>query len=626
MLVKEYRARDQVHTAAMIDDMERNVRLVNDLTEQLKAYDEERRRRKAELARQTTPGYIGADEPRIIYPSQRKRPGDRKTRELRVSRKDRTRQADQLEELAPIRLDLELDKLRLRDTFTWNIHDRVIPPELFAQNLVEDFRIPPEELQPMIQLVYQAMQEQISDFHPHIFIEEQALDPHLPYSAYKNDEMRVLIKLNITIGQHTLVDQFDWDINSPLNSPEEFARQMGRDLSLSGEFMTAISHSIREQAQLFTKSLYVSAHPFDGRPVDDADIRDSLLPSPLPSVFRPYQLAKDFTPVLYELSDADLERTELAFSREQRQQKRSVNRRGGPSLPDLKDRPKTWRTMLVSAVIPGCVDALADTGLVRAAPRAPAGAAGAAGAVGARPRRSARADAATASSMADSSSDDSDSSTSDSPGPTAAHLLHGTARTRGIRGAASAAAAAMRAAAAAASARSPPAAADLPFAHHHETRPRRAAGPAGYDTREQSPGADGSLVVRLRVGRDRLRRWMRARQLGRPMGPSGGGGGGGGGYSAQQLQGSAQGYGGMDALDGAGLSSSTPGFAQRQHQPQQYGRPASPPHSRFGSHAYSDGVDVSMDASFPHSQPQHHSSEVRSFVPAPPARALLSPA
>src|SRR4029079_17958591 len=121
------------------------------------------------------------------------------------------------------------------------------------------------------------------------YSEEDALDPELPYSAYKNDEMRILVKLNITIGQHTLVDQFEWDINNPMNSPEEFAASMTQDLSLSGEFTTAIAHCIREQSQTFTRSLYSIGTPFDGRPVEERDLTSAFLPSPLPSVFRPQQ-------------------------------------------------------------------------------------------------------------------------------------------------------------------------------------------------------------------------------------------------------------------------------------------------------------------------------------------------
>ena len=72
--------------------------------------------------------------------------------------------------------------------------------------------------------------------------------------------MRITIKLYITIGQHTLVDQFKWEINNPLNSPESFAEQMARDLSLAGEFTTAIAHSIRERSQLFIRGLFVTGH------------------------------------------------------------------------------------------------------------------------------------------------------------------------------------------------------------------------------------------------------------------------------------------------------------------------------------------------------------------------------
>ncbi len=424
----------------------------------------------------------------IRYPGERKRAGGRITKELRVSRKDLATQAEQLDELVPIRLDVEWNKIRLRDTFTWNLHDRVVRPDLFAQQLVEDFGLPLDQCGPLVQQVSASLQEQIQDFYPHVFIEEEALDPHLPYTAYKDDEMRITIKLNITIGQHTLVDQFEWEINNPSNSPEAFARQMTRDLSLAGEFTTAIAHSIREQSQLFTRSLYVTGHPFDGRPIEDQELKAGFLPSPMPSPFRPYQAAKEFTPYLYELNELELEKTELSLSREERRQKRSVNRRGGPALPDLKDRRRTIRTLVVSSVLPGAAESIEDSRIFKRTATASG--------------KSRRSGYGHKDGIDDSDESDSEDSAPDSPA-IPAHLLSGTARTRGMRGAATAAQAAMRGNLA----RS--ATPETSTLHHHETRTSgRRFG--GRDYREESvDDSTPTLIVKLRIPRERYRQFMR---------------------------------------------------------------------------------------------------------------------
>ena len=54
-------------------------------------------------------------------------------------------------------------------------------------------------------------------------------------------------QLNIHVGNISLVDQFEWDLSNPLNSPEKFARQLCADLGLGGEFVTTIAYSIRGQ-------------------------------------------------------------------------------------------------------------------------------------------------------------------------------------------------------------------------------------------------------------------------------------------------------------------------------------------------------------------------------------------
>ncbi|KAF2687705.1 SNF5-domain-containing protein [Lentithecium fluviatile CBS 122367] len=490
-LLNRYRQRDGVGCTAPLDRERLENKIIKDLAEELSHYKYLREETPPALIFGT--GYAGygngvTEHPRqfvLQYPIQAKPPGNRRAPRLRLRREQIASQSEQVEELVPVRLDIELDKIKLRDTFTWNLHDRWTTPELFSAHLVEDFQLPPELRETVKQQVHREIQEQLQDFYPHAFFDDEALDPHLPYSAYKNDEMRILIKLNITIGQHTLVDQFEWEINNPINSPEEFARQMAADLSLSGEFTTSIAHSIREQCQMFTKSLYITGHPFDGRPVEDTDIRDNFLPSPLPSVFRPMQSAKDFTPYLYELSEVELERAELSILREQRRQKRSVNRRGGPALPDLKDRQRTVRTLLVSSVLPGAAETIEESHLFKTVRKAREG------------RRGGRG--------VDDDSSDSDSDESmmmESPAPS--QLTGGTARTRGMRGAATAAQAAMQRAIGGRSAT--PEISVLQS--HHESRPSRSL---RYETshQEESAAPEPSLVVKLRISSAKLREWAK---------------------------------------------------------------------------------------------------------------------
>ena len=495
-LLEQYLNREQMHTAATIyGDHQRlhTTQRMQDERRLYEAYKDACKFHEIDIGNVFGHGYrhyrrmhrdVPAQKPLVILPHSRPRPGGRKSKELKISRKDRAIQAEQLDELVPIRLDIEWDKIRLRDTFVWNIHDRVVGTDVFAQQLVEDLSLPLAQYEQLVHQVQSSVQEQLNDFHPHIFTDEEALDPHLPYTAYKNDEMRIIIKLNITIGSRTLVDQFEWEINNPLNQPEEFARQMARDLSLNGEFTTAIAHSIREQSQLFTRSLYVVGHPFDGRPIEDHELLASFQPSPLPSAFRPYQAAKDFTPALYELNEAELEKTELSLSRDERRQKRSVNRRGGPALPDLKDRRRTIRTLLVSSVLPGAVESIEDSRIFKRTVAA------------SKKGRITRGDG-----IDDSEESDSDISLPDSPA-IPAHLLAGTARTRGMRGAASAAQAAMRAN----MGRS--ATPEFVGLHHHETRTsgRRII------RDDSSPEPPASLIIKLRLPRLRLQQLLRAQR------------------------------------------------------------------------------------------------------------------
>jgi SWI/SNF-related matrix-associated actin-dependent regulator of chromatin subfamily B protein 1 len=50
------------------------------------------------------------------------------------------------------------------------------------------------------------------------------------------EDLRLLIKIDIMVGNQNLSDTFEWDINSEV-TPEEFAASYCRELGLSGEFM-----------------------------------------------------------------------------------------------------------------------------------------------------------------------------------------------------------------------------------------------------------------------------------------------------------------------------------------------------------------------------------------------------
>lgn len=431
--LKQFIARDQANAAAKIRENERQRLIEERMAEERRILEEWSVQKRFNAQRQPT---------RVIYRSEKAPPAGRKTKQLFVSAKQARQQFEKglPEELCPIRLDIESGNLRLRDTFTWNIHDRLVPHELFIHGLVEDFKIPSDAVDQFYQEALKQFEDQLQDFHPHPYIKNKSLDAELPYNAYKDDDMRVLIKLNITIGKHQLIDQFEWDINCPLNSPEEFARLTAKELSLSGEFTSAIAHSIREQCQVYTKALYMAGHQWDGRPIEASEIKEHLQPSPLPSVFRNSTSAKEHSPAFFELDEKGQYAQELAYEREQRQKKRSGNRgadprsgRGGVlTLPDLKERPSINRTRVVSSVIPGAASTTEDSGIYRMTPKKK------------RPWNAGRGAGA---ALADDSDDDLEASSSEGESPIrgAGHLLGGgTSRTRGMRGAAAAAQSAMR--------------------------------------------------------------------------------------------------------------------------------------------------------------------------------------
>ncbi|CAJ0586376.1 unnamed protein product, partial [Mesorhabditis spiculigera] len=139
--------------------------------------------------------------------------------------------ADIPEELVPIRLDMEIDQIKLRDTFCFNRRETIITPDVIAEQICDDLDLPAGNFQSAItSAIYQQLEAAEC----------------IPLDTAASDQ-RVLIKLNINVGNQNLVDQFEWDMSDPLNNPEEFAKSLCSDLGLGGEFPSAIAYSIRKR-------------------------------------------------------------------------------------------------------------------------------------------------------------------------------------------------------------------------------------------------------------------------------------------------------------------------------------------------------------------------------------------
>ncbi|XP_029193225.2 SWI/SNF-related matrix-associated actin-dependent regulator of chromatin subfamily B member 1-A-like isoform X1 [Acropora millepora] len=203
--------------------------------------------------------------------------------------------AAQPEVLVPIRLDIDIDGQKLRDTFTWNKNETLISPEVFAEVLCDDLDLPAASFVPA---VVQAIRQQIKQFDTdsEILLDQQT-------------DQRVTIKLNIHVGNISLMDQFEWDFSESLNTPEQFALSLCSDLGLGGEFATAIAYSIRGQLSWHSKTYAFSE-------------------APLPTIETPTRSGTDvdnWGPYLETLTDAEMEKKLRDQDRNTRRMRRLAN-------------------------------------------------------------------------------------------------------------------------------------------------------------------------------------------------------------------------------------------------------------------------------------------------------------
>lgn len=203
--------------------------------------------------------------------------------------------AAQNEILVPIRLDMELEGQKLRDTFTWNKNESMITPEQYAEVLCDDLDLNPV---PFVPAIATAIRQQIELYpsEPGIILEDSC-------------DQRIPIKLNIHVGNTSLVDQVEWDMSEKDNNPEEFALKLCAELGLGGEFVTACAYSIRGQLSWHQRT-YAFSEPL-------------LATVEVP--FRAPSEADSWAPFLETLTDAEMEKKIRDQDRNTRRMRRLAN-------------------------------------------------------------------------------------------------------------------------------------------------------------------------------------------------------------------------------------------------------------------------------------------------------------
>ncbi|KAF8504199.1 hypothetical protein BU17DRAFT_30164, partial [Hysterangium stoloniferum] len=63
------------------------------------------------------------------------------------------------EDLVPLRLEIDVDHHKLRETFIWNVNDPLVTPEIFAQSLVDDFKLASHYANSIAKSIHEQLQE-----------------------------------------------------------------------------------------------------------------------------------------------------------------------------------------------------------------------------------------------------------------------------------------------------------------------------------------------------------------------------------------------------------------------------------------------------------------------------------
>lgn len=133
-------------------------------------------------------------------------------------------------ELIPMRIELEIEGIRISDTLCLNRHNIENEAMLVANTLVHDHNLPSV----FLGVIQSTILDQAASHEQTLQIEEKWRSEEKDHQLYAG--LRIPIRLHITVNLLQIQDKFEWALDDRRTVPEEFAETYCRELGLPLEF------------------------------------------------------------------------------------------------------------------------------------------------------------------------------------------------------------------------------------------------------------------------------------------------------------------------------------------------------------------------------------------------------
>jgi len=216
--------------------------------------------------------------------------------------------------LVPIKLDFELEGKR-KELFMVDKNELFMTQESFIKTINEDNILQQQQEDQLLSSLKRQMNQ---------------------FKIYKPIEGEFIrrIKLNLRLGNVIINDQFDWDINNPDNSPEDFAETICADMGINSEFLLPIAHSIRMQILDHQKMLHTDKrsqymfsllYPDEQNYIEGSRLRECNTPLQteiVPPGKSNLERTVQWNPSIMQISDSEVAKYEKQEERKARYEKR----------------------------------------------------------------------------------------------------------------------------------------------------------------------------------------------------------------------------------------------------------------------------------------------------------------